>query len=153
MPLNDEQYRAIGRITMTFNSLEVSMNVFLWRLINSNINIGRIVLGGENFDRVLERVKRLSTAEVARENQALDDRIQRWAKTANDVKQRRNEVMHSDVYVDQPSRTMVGLTTLRRGIRKIDLSVRELDRLADDIEGAIEELRQIMRVIPSSPTK
>jgi prefoldin subunit 5 len=148
MPLSDDQYRAIGRITVAFNSLESSMNFLLWLLINPNINIGRVVLAGENFDRVLDRVKRLSKAEVARENQALDERIQKWAETANDVKQRRNDVMHSEVFLDQPSLRMVGLTTLRRNMREVDLSASKLDRLADEIHNAEEGLKQITRAIP-----
>jgi hypothetical protein len=56
LPLKDNQLRAIGRVPDRFNDLEYAMNVLAWELINPNPNIGRIVLEGESFDRVLTRV-------------------------------------------------------------------------------------------------
>ena len=64
MPLNDDQLRAIGRITICLSYLERSMNVLVWRLVNPNLNIGRTVFEGENFDRMLRRAKDLEPVSV-----------------------------------------------------------------------------------------
>lgn len=147
LPFKDEQLRAIGRVSARFNDLEFAMNVLAWDLINPNVNIGRIVLEGESFDRVLTRVRKLSD-EVAREDPERGRRIKRWTGTVHDLKRRRNDVVHSQIVLDMPSLDMVGWTKLRKEIQEVDLSVDALDRLADDIESAIEELEQILGFLP-----
>jgi hypothetical protein len=146
MPPNDDQLRAIGRITVLFNNLEHSMNLLVWRLMNPNINIGRIVLEGESFDRMLKRVRKLSD-EVAREDQELGDRIRRWADMAGDVKRRRNDVLHAEWAIVQPSGEMVGLRMLGKAPQEIDLSATALEQLSDDIGDAVVELMQILRTV------
>jgi hypothetical protein len=146
LPLKDEQLRAMGRVSVRFNDLEFLTNALAWHLINPNLNIGRLVLEGENFDRVLTRIKRLSE-EVSRKNPGLGSRIQLWASTADDLKRRRNEVIHSQIVLDAESLDMIGWKRQRRGHYEVDLSVGELDRLADKMESAIEELEQIIELI------
>jgi hypothetical protein len=143
LPFKDDQLRAMGRVSARFNDLEYLMNVLAWYLINTNLRIGRIVLEGESFDRVLMRVKRLSQ-EVSGENPELGSRIQRWATTADALKRRRNEVVHSKIVLDMESLDMVGWTMLRKETYEVDLSVSELDLLADRMEIAIEEVEQII---------
>jgi hypothetical protein len=99
LPLKDNQLRAIGRVSDRFNDLEYAMNVLAWELINPNPNIGRIVLEGESFDRVLTRVRKLSD-EVAREDRERGSRIQRWVSKVNELKRRRNNVVHSQIVLD-----------------------------------------------------
>lgn len=74
MPM-DEQLRALGRISVAFNQLEYRMNVLVWGLISPNSNIGRIALEGENFDRMLGKLKNLAQ-EVLREDQERLRRIE-----------------------------------------------------------------------------
>jgi hypothetical protein len=150
MPLNDDQLRAIGRISVHSNELELSLNVLVWGLINPNINIGRIVLEGESYDRMLGRVKKLAQ-EVSRENPELGSRIQQWAGRVNDVKSRRNEVLHAQWTLDQPTGEMVGLTILRKEMREVDASVDKLNRLADDMVNVRDEVTEIIRAMPSFP--
>jgi hypothetical protein len=131
-----------------FNDLEYAMNFLAWYLINPNINIGRIVLEGESFDRILTRIRKLSD-EIAREDSERGSRIKRWTSTVNDLKRRRNDVVHSQIVLDMATLDMVGWTKLRKETHEVDLSVSELNRLADDIESAIEELEQILGFLPS----
>jgi hypothetical protein len=145
MPPDDDQLRAIGRITLLFNDLEHSLNLLVWRLINPNINIGRIVFEGENFDRMLRRARDLSE-EVAREDQELGDAIRRWTNRAGDVKRRRNDVLHAQWAIDQPSGEIRGLRMLGgKAPRDVDISATALDRLAIDIHHVAVELGLIER--------
>lgn len=140
MPLDDE-LRAFGRIGVAFNQLEYRMNVLAWALINPNSNIGRIALEGENFDRVLGKLKNLAQ-EVLREDQERLTRIEQWAKTASDVKRRRNELLHAQWGLYKDTGSMLGQTSLRKVVRMVQPA--ELDQLADDVDAALRELIDIM---------
>ena len=55
MPLDDDQLRAIGRITVQAAELEYSMHLVVCTLVNpSNINIGRLAFAKDQFDSLHE---------------------------------------------------------------------------------------------------
>ena len=114
LPFKDNQLRAIGRVSARFNDLEYALNVLAWQLINPNPDIGRIVLEDESFDRVLTRVRKLSD-EVAREDRERGSRIQRWASKVNELRRRRNYVVHSQIVLDMATLDMVGWTQAAKG--------------------------------------
>ena len=144
----DNQLRALGRISVAFNELEYKMNVFAWALINPNSNIGRIALEGENFDRMLQKTRNLAR-EVFRGDLERFGRIEQWAKNVGDVQRRRNEVLHAQWGLYKGTGQMRGQTLLRKVVRNVDSA--DLDRLADDIAAAIQELAGIMRGLPEFP--
>jgi hypothetical protein len=144
MPASDDQLRAIGRVTLLFNDLEHSMNLLVWRLINPDINIGRIVLEGESFDRILKRLTRL-VQEVARDDLELRETIRQWANRADDVKIRRNAVLHTQWAFSQPSGEIVGIRVLGKAPGEVDISAAALDQLAIDIHHVAVELEPIER--------
>jgi hypothetical protein len=143
--LLDDQLRALGRIGVAFNHLEYKMNVLAWGLISPNSKIGRIALEGENFDRILGKIKNLAR-EVFREDPGRFSRIEQWAESANNVKRRRNELLHAQWGLYKDTGSMRGQTLLRKVVREVDSA--DIDRLADDIETAIEELEQILGFLP-----
>jgi hypothetical protein len=140
MPL-DDQLRALGRISVAFNQLEYRMNVLVWALISPNSNIGRIVLEGENFDRMLGKLKNLAQ-EVLREDQERLRRIEEWAKSASDAKRRRNELLHAQWGLYKDTGSLLGQTSLRKVVRLVGSA--DLDRLVDDVDAALRELINIM---------
>jgi|Tabmets5t2r1_1033131.scaffolds.fasta_scaffold30190_2 hypothetical protein len=144
MPPDDDQLRAIGRVTLLFNDLEHSMNLLVWRLINPDINIGRIVLEGEGFDRMLKRLTRLSQ-EVAREDLELRGTIRQWANRADNVRIRRNGVLHARWIFSLASGEMVAVRGLGKAPGEVDISAAALDRLANDIHHVAVELESIGR--------
>jgi hypothetical protein len=149
MPLNDDQLRALGRIGVHFNELEFIMNNFAWGLINPNSRIGRIALEGENFDRMLGKLKNLAQ-EVLREDQERLRRIEQWAKSASDLQRRRNEVLHAQWGTGRTGE-VVGITWLRKGVHKVGANSGNLNQLADDIEVSTRELMDIMRGLAQFP--
>ena len=147
MPM-DEQLRALGRISVAFNQLEYRMNVLVWGLISPNSNIGRIALEGENFDRMLGKLKNLAQ-EVLREDQERLRRIEEWANSASDVKRRRNELLHAQWGLYKDTGSMRGQTLLRKVVRNVDST--DLDRLADDVDAALQELIDLMEELEKFP--
>jgi hypothetical protein len=148
MPLSDDQYRAIGRITVQFNYLEVSMNALVWALATPDLNIGRVAFAREPFDRMLRRAKRLGEEEVTRRNRELGTRIQQWATRARDLQERRNAVVHGVWYSTQPTGDMLTLRIGREHIIEPRTSATDLDQLADEILEARQELSEILLAIP-----
>lgn len=147
MPLNDDQLRAIGRISVQFNQLEYSMNALVWTLASPDLNIGRVAFAREPFDRMLRRAKRLSE-EVSRHSRELGTRIQQWATRAGDLQERRNAVVHGVWYLDQPTGDMIALRIGREHLIEPRTSATDLDQLADDIFEARKELAEILLAIP-----
>jgi hypothetical protein len=74
MPLSDDQYRAIGRITVLAAQLEYAANVLAWSLLtaphiaphreivdlNELVQIGRRAFAGESFTSIITKAQRLS---------------------------------------------------------------------------------------------
>jgi hypothetical protein len=114
------------------------------------LNIGLRVLEGEQFNRVLDRVRRLADYVLA-DDPGLLSRVKKWAERARDVQHRRSEVMHSLWTLDQPTGKMVGLLALRRDMPEVDASPDELNGLAIDIVGVRRELSKIIDDMPSFP--
>ena len=150
MPPSDDQLRAIGRISVAINELDVLMNVFAWALINpDDLEIGRLALEKDQFSRVLEKLRRLAE-HVLSDDPGLLTRVKQWADHAGQVQRRRSEVLHALWVLDQPTGTMVGWLN-RKEIQEIDASVGRLNGLADDITSVRQELMQIINDTPEFP--
>jgi hypothetical protein len=147
MSLNDDQLRAIGRISAAINELELLMNVFAWALINPDLEIGRRALQGEQFNRVLDKLRRLAE-HVLSDDPGLLTQLQEWANHAHDVQRRRSDVLHALWILDQPTGKMVGWVH-RKEIDEIDASGDRLNELANDITRVRQELMQIIDGMPN----
>ena len=155
MPLSDDQYRAIGRISAEFNTLELATNFFVWALVNEDdLKMGRLALEGEQFSPMLERVTRLSRY-IFQESEEQLNPILQWVEQARDVLKRRNAVIHAQWTLDEPKGEMVGLRLLgkAKSILEVEAGANELNRLADDITRVRRELMRIMETaVPSVAT-
>jgi hypothetical protein len=139
MPATDDQLRAIGRITVSFNLLEFWVNVILWGFATPQSPVlAKLMFEGESFDRVLARVKKLS-AHILHEEPALVKRMRDWIGTASDVQRRRNEVLHATWFLEGPTGEAVGMRSLRTNEPEVASTAAELNRLADDIEAVMRE--------------
>jgi hypothetical protein len=150
MPLDQSQLCAIGRITVAISELELEMTVFAWALISPDLDIGRTTLAGEQFNRVLEKIRKLNEY-VFRGDPELLGRVKKWADSAGDVQRRRSDVLHSQWVLDQPTGRMVGMLMPRKEMREVDASAEQLNRLADDIISVRRELMSIIRDMPDFP--
>jgi hypothetical protein len=120
-------------------------------LVNpSNINIGFLAFAEDQFAFMQKRALRLSR-EVARNNQALADRTQEWAKKAKTLQDRRNELLHAIWVMDQPSGTMVAVRLSRYGAPQAQIHVDDLDSLADDISASLGEASEILHALMPGP--
>jgi hypothetical protein len=148
MPLNDDQLRAIGRITAYFNELEYTTNLFVYALVNRDLDIGRLVFQRQSLFQMLGWAKTLSKR-VFRADYELCNRIEDWASRADDVRVRRNDALHGLWLEDQ---SVGGWVPLRlKGTQQTQVTVRatELERLADDIADVVLEISEILRTTPS----
>jgi hypothetical protein len=145
MPLNNDQLRALGRVTVQAAILEYYMHILVCALVNpSNINIGFLAFSKDQFGSMQDRAVRLSQ-EVARDNQQLGERIRQWAGKAKTLQDRRNELLHAIWVMDQPTGTMVAIRASRQHAPKAQTSVDELDSLADEIAGTVGEVSEILQ--------
>lgn len=143
MPLSNDQLRAIGRISAAINELELLMNVFAWALINrDDLEVGRRVLEGEQFNRVLDKLRRLAE-HVLSDDPGLLTRVEDWADHAGEVQRRRSAVLHAVWILDEPTGKMVGWVH-RKDIKEINASAGRLNELANDIISVRQELMQVI---------
>jgi hypothetical protein len=166
MPLSDDQYRAVGRITVLSAQLEYAANVLAWSLLkaphitphreivdlNELIQIGRRAFAGDSFSIVIAKVQRLSEYVLRNSPQTLAT-IQHWTAKARNLQERRNDLIHA-LWSDAPTGEVAPYRLLGKGEpRAARTPVTELDKLADDIEAAIKEISPTLQAIsfPSYP--
>jgi hypothetical protein len=142
MPLNDDQLRAIGRLTVSFGQLEYSASLLLTVLVNpDDQNIGRVAFEDAPFKRVLDTIQKLSPYALGPKRE-LHREVRDWISKAREVARHRNEVLHAFWAHDQPSGQMVALT--HRASRTATTRAADLDQLAIDVAFAV---RQVDRVL------
>jgi hypothetical protein len=154
MPLSEDQYRAIGRITVLSAQLEFTANLLAWALINPNreliqysdvYEIGHRAFGGDNFASLVKKIQRLSGYVLRRSPQTLAE-VVAWATKARDLQERRNEIIHalwSDPSTGEPTPYRLGRGEPRAARTRVD----QLDQFADEIEAAIKEIAPALREI------
>jgi hypothetical protein len=113
--LTEKQLRALGRVSVHFNNLEYMTHTIVSALINLGPDIGYIVFEGESFDRMLDRLRRLNKFVFADDHHRRTW-IEQWAFKANDVKKRRDQVLHAHWVLDQPTGEVVALRLSSRSI-------------------------------------
>jgi hypothetical protein len=144
--LDDEQLKAIGRVTVSYSILDFMARSLLARLVGGLEQTALTLVITEGFEWTLRKIEILKGFASRLD---VREAIQEWLSVVRDLKQRRNIVIHSlwvvaegqDKDRDRDSEKM--LTRLRFTARKAPLrfdltevSVDELNRLADDIEHA-----------------
>jgi hypothetical protein len=162
MPLSDDQYRAIGRITVLSAQLEYVANVLAWMLLRPNRGephilsqeeaqqIGRRVFAGDSFSIVIAKVQRLSEYALRNSPQTLAE-IQQWTAKARNLQERRNDIIHA-WWSDFPTGETAPYRLLGKGEpRAARTSADQLDQFADEIEAAVKEIAPTLREI-SFPT-
>jgi hypothetical protein len=147
MPLDDDQFRAIGRINFHFNELELFVNMMVWGLVNPKTGIGRTAFAGESFDRMLGKLRR-SSEYVGDEKRNIRSAIQWWAPRAKDVQRRRNEVLHALWFESNPAGELFSLLRTGKETEGGGIGTTELVQLAEDIIAVCREALIIMRSIP-----
>ena len=122
MPPSDDQYRAIGRITVLSAQLEFTANLLAWGLITPNreliqindvFQIGRRAFGGDNFASIVTKIQRLSEYVLRRSPQTLAE-VQAWTAKARDLQERRNDIIHAS-WTDTPTGETTPYRFLGRG--------------------------------------
>jgi hypothetical protein len=162
MPLSDDQYRAIGRITVLSAQLENTANVLAWMLLRpvrdepwivnqgEAQQIGRRAFAGDSFSIVIAKVQRLSEYVLRNSPQTLAE-IQQWTAKARNLQERRNDIIHA-TWTDVPTGEMAPYRLLGKGEpRAARTPADQLDQFADEIEVAVEEIAPTLRAI-SFPT-
>jgi hypothetical protein len=158
MPLNDDQYRAIGRITVLSAQLEYAANLLAWMLIYPHggqhwvlsqeeaRQIGRRVFAGESFSSIIAKVQRLSEYVLRNSPQTLAE-VQQWTAKARDLQERRNDIIHA-WWSDLPTGEAAPYRLLGRGEpRAARTPADQLDGFADEIEVAVKELAPTLQAI------
>jgi hypothetical protein len=132
MSLTDDQLRAIGRISVGFNTLELATYLVVGKLMNRDLEIGRRMLAGERLVRMLDKAKMLSQY-VTRDDPALQTRMNAWVDSANDVRRRRNLAFHSIWSEDDETGEVVAMSIRGEEPRPVSIRPTDLDQLADEI--------------------
>jgi hypothetical protein len=159
MPLSDDQYRAIGRITVLSAQLELAANLLAWMLIYPHAGqrwilsheearqIGRRAFAGDSFASIIKKVPSISEY-VLRNSPKTRAEVQQWTIKARNLQERRNEIIHAGWSDFTPTGETVAIRLLGRGEPRLARTpVSELDKLADDIDAAIKEIASTLQAI------
>jgi hypothetical protein len=164
MPLSDNQYRAIGRITVLSAQLEFTANALAWMLIKppahagehffmsqgEALEIGMRVFKGDSFASIITRIQRLSEYVLRRSPQTLAE-VQRWVAKVRDLQERGNEIIHA-YWHPISTGDIIPYRFLGKGEpREVRTPADQLDQFADEIEAAVKEIAPTLRAI-SFPT-
>ena len=159
MPLSDDQYRAIGRITVLSAQLELAANLLAWMLIYPHAGqhwvlsqeearqIGRRAFAGESFSSIITKVQRLSEYVLRNSPKTLAE-VQQWTAKARDLQEHRNEIIHAAWSDFTPTGETAAVRLLGRGEPRLARTpVTELDKLADEIDAAIKEIGPTLQAV------
>jgi hypothetical protein len=158
MPLSDDQYRAIGRITVLSAQLEYVANLLAWMLIYPQSGqsyiisqgeaqqIGRRAFAGDSFASIIVKIQRLSEYVLRRSPQTLAE-VQAWIAKARDLQERRNDIIHAS-WTDIPTGETAPYRLLGRGEpRAARTPADQLDQFADEIDAVVKEIAPTLRAI------
>jgi hypothetical protein len=155
MVLSDQQYRAIGRISVMFSDVETWTSCFIWHLIGPEQLVGQMVTAGMSFNRQVDLLTSLFRFRFPEES--LRAELETHTKRLSELEQHRNSIMHSTWLresLDPNQATRFKITTNRKkGLaqRKEVYTTTELDDLADDLHVVIGDLSDFMIRVLSGP--
>ena len=138
MPLTDDMYAAIGRVTVNFQMLEAAIMMTTGALLSSDPKVGQIATSQLSFDRLCTTLDGLLRHLVP--DQQMHTLLTAALAKASSAEQLRNTILHSFFLAheepDRPGATRAKVMVRRgRGLR-IDMA----DQDAASLNGAAEEI-------------
>lgn len=139
--LDDEQLRALGRVTASFALLDFHARIVLARLLGGQETTARTLVIDEPLGWVLRKIGTLKVF-VSSE---LREAIEGWLASARSAQARRNDVIHSLWFV-----STTGDETTKGALHKLSFGARkgpvkfDLDEVsASELEDLVEEIDRV----------
>lgn len=152
MTFSDDFLKGFGRISVSFQALEMSMALLTWSMIGSNSYVGQIVTSQLSFRRLCDLLTVLFRFRIT--DAALVEELEDIVRRASDAEGRRNIVVHSVWLVDdEGSSSRLKIKSERKKGLSVDLQdmdAKALHEIADVIERLAEELTQFIRKLHES---
>ena len=95
---SDEFLKALGRVCVNFQALEMDIAWLVWILNNPDTTLGQIMTSQVSFKALLAVSSSLFRYRVT--NDSLGERLAELLKRASDVEQRRNTLINSIWFAD-----------------------------------------------------
>src|SRR3989344_6406300 len=116
--MNDDHLKALGRVVVNFNSLEVFLNFLIWILIGPDLKTGKIITSEVSFKgkiTLLASLYRIKIKDIKKDSD-VNGLIKRLIKAEDE----RNKVIHSSWVIDEKNTriTRYKITAkLKRGLK------------------------------------
>lgn len=136
IPLSDEHFRAIGKITAIFAALEENVSFYIWLLIGGEQRLGQIITAELSLS---QKVALLSSLYRYRSNSAEEPtELKELLSRVRQAEEKRNAIIHSVWGTGTTRETITRIKTTAKRSRGLTFqfqqtSVRDLDEIADFI--------------------
>lgn len=150
MTLDDTFLKALGRISVNFQTLEYMLAYFVWILIGPDIRIGQVITTNLSFNRLCEIMRGIFPFRV--QNQILVDELETIIKKALNAEAKQNTVIHSAWLTSDTSKgktKRLKITTSKGELKYQfdDMDINELNKTADFILEAYDGLASLMHKV------
>jgi hypothetical protein len=150
MPLNEEQLKALGRVCVTFQAIEVRLAFVTWSLISNEQAVGRIITPLLSFAKLCDLASMLISHRFP--GTPLADELHQIIRRVSELEQERNTLIHSAwaYRADRPEveGERVKITVKRyRGVRVdcCETPAAQINGIADQMQEATESLDTLVR--------
>ncbi len=133
---HESHLKAIGRVTVNFSVLEMTISSFICTLIGKEPKLGQIITAELSFNNLLQLLSSLYQFRINDPIQIRD--LKELLKRASDVEQKRNVIIHSIWgQCDTPEEMIRMKTTAKRGkgfyCQYEKVNFKDLEAIADTI--------------------
>ena len=145
--MNDDYFKALGKIAVNFSSLEIYLSFLIWNLSTSELKVGKIITSELSFKAKVALFASLYRLQVGDIKKGSD--VEKLIKSLMKAEDERNMVMHSSWLVDEKNTkvTRYKVTSkLKHGLKDEfeDFTVNDLNKIADFISSTGRELGKLI---------
>ena len=149
-PLEDEDFRAIGAVTVNFAALEGLLKFFVWAFIGPDQRTGQIVTTEYSFRKL--RAVALGLVKHRVRDAAMVDKCSLLLTRIGSLEERRNQITHSSWSKNKTEKKLVRLKPKLHPSKGWDLTtewltVDEVNLVADQLGEAGAELMDLLAEI------
>ena len=149
--MNDDHLKALGRVVVNFNSLEVFLNFLIWILIGPDLKTGKIITSEVSFKgkiTLLASLYRIKIKDIKKDSD-VNGLIKRLIKAEDE----RNKVIHSSWVIDEKNTriTRYKITAkLKRGLKDEfeEMNDTDINKIADSINDVAKEIGNMISSYP-----
>jgi hypothetical protein len=144
----DEIHRLIGRVSSNFNGLEKYIQTLITQLIGAGQQLGEIITSELSFRNLISLL--FSLYKFKKTDKKYIDKMDKICKKANELEQKRNQVIHStwafNIKSEKEVLRVKTTSKYKKGLNYVfeNKNINELHILSDDIVKLISEVSELI---------